>query len=536
VRYILFLLLLLQAAVAAACPAARPVEAARSVTRAFPAFAAHVPTGHPFARASGQHATARTGIGAAQGSLAPLPCARPQQPPLAGPAAMAETMPLAANLVNLAARTSVRTSAAPHRSPPVSAFASPTALPGLPAPPGAGIPAIMTEAKDRGGQCRETFSVAENRLTLLTHGPERLDALVALIDGAQTSLRLLYYIYSGDASGTRVRDALLAAIGRGVRVALIVDGFGSDASAEFFAPLEQDGASVCRFQPRWGRRYLLRNHQKLALADGETPSSRVIVGGFNVADDYFSDAGDRGWRDLGLLVEGPAAARLAGYFDALAEWTATPKARMRALRRSLDRWSEPNGPARWLLGGPARQLSPWARGVRADMRAARRLDMIAAYFAPNPMMLRAVEMVVRRGGVARVLTAAKSDNTATIGAARHTYRRLLRRGVRIFEYQPAKLHTKLFVVDDVVHIGSANFDIRSLYLNLEIMLRIEDRAFADHLRDYFAGELAQSVEVTRAEHRKAGLLDRLRWSLAYFVVAIADYGVTRRLNFGIEAD
>jgi cardiolipin synthase len=321
-----------------------------------------------------------------------------------------------------------------------------------------------------------------------------------------------------------------------VTVSLIVDGFGSDASPEFFAPLEQAGASVCRFQPRWGRRYLLRNHQKLALADGETTSSQVIVGGFNVSDDYFGATADQAWRDLGLLVEGPAAGRLAGYYDALAEWTGRPKATMRSLRRTLRAWSEKAGRARWLLGGPTRGLSPWAKGVRADMRAARHVAMIAAYFAPNPAMLRGIESVVRRGGAVRVLTAAKSDNNATIGAARHTYRRLLRRGVRIFEYQPTKLHTKLFVVDDVVHIGSANFDVRSLFLNLELMLRIEDKAFAEHLRAYFEGELAQSREVTREAHRQVGTWERLKWSLAYFVVAVVDYGVTRRLNFGIETE
>ena len=151
-------------------------------------------------------------------------------------------------------------------------------------------------------------------------------------------------------------------------------------------------------------------------------------------------------------------------------------------------------------------------------------------------MLRRLEAVPRHGGTARILTAAKSDNAATIGAARHTYRRLLRRRVEIFEYQPTKLHTKLFIVDDVVHIGSANFDMRSLYINLELMLRIEDRAFADHLRGFFDGELAQSRRVTREEHRKAGAIERIKWAIAYFVVAVVDYGVARRLNFGIEQE
>lgn len=390
----------------------------------------------------------------------------------------------------------------------------------------------MADVGSAHGAAPASFTVDGNRLTLLTTGPARLDALVALIAGARHSLRLLYYIYSRDDAGRRVRDALQEAVERGVTVSLIVDGFGSDATHDFFAPLEQAGASVCRFSPRWGRRYLLRNHQKLALAD----EARVIIGGFNIQDGYFADGGEETWRDLGLLVDGPAAGRLAGYFDALSAWAKQPGAKMRSLRRALRRWSEPAGTTRWLLGGPARRLSRWALAVKQDMRACTRLDLIAAYFAPNPAMLRRIEAVERRGGQARVLTAGKSDNSATIGAARHTYRRMLRRGVEVYEYQPSKLHTKLFVIDDVVHIGSANFDMRSLYLNLELMLRIDDKHFADHMRGYVEGELTRSERITREAHRQTGTIERIRWSIAYFVVAVVDYGVSRRLNFGIEAD
>ena len=378
-----------------------------------------------------------------------------------------------------------------------------------------------------------TFEVDGNRLTPLVSGAERLDALLALIAGAKKSLRLLYYIYADDTAGRRVRDALLAALGRGVGVSLLVDGFGSEAAHPgFFAPLHDAGAEFCRFLPRYGRRYLLRNHQKLALAD----EARLIIGGFNIADDYFADEGAAAWRDLGLLVEGPEAARLSGYFDALARWTRQPDARMRTLRRALGRWSQARGKVRWLLGGPARQLSPWARAIRQDIARARRLDMIAAYFSPNPAMLRRIERLARRGqGGARIVTAAKSDNGATIGAARHCYASLLKRNVRVFEYQPTRLHTKLYVADDVVHIGSANFDMRSLYLNLELMLRIDDAAFAAHMRDYVEGELGQSHEISRAGHRaNATLWNRIQWGLCYFAVSVVDYGVSRRINFGVD--
>ncbi|MBV9882506.1 MAG: phosphatidylserine/phosphatidylglycerophosphate/cardiolipin synthase family protein [Sphingomonadaceae bacterium] len=376
--------------------------------------------------------------------------------------------------------------------------------------------------------------VAGNRLTLLPDGPERLDALIGLIEGAKDSLRILYYIWCEDESGTRVRDALLEAARRGVDVALLVDGFGaSEAGEPFFRPLAEAGARFCRFVPRYGRRYLLRNHQKLALADGR----RVIIGGFNISDDYFGTIEEGAWRDIGLLVEGDSVDCLVGYFESLFAWALKPEARIRDLRRLLNQKSVTEGKLHWLFGGPTRRLSPWARAVRRDMKRARRLDIIAAYFAPGPLLLRRTGNVARRrrGGLVRVITPARTDHQSTVGAARHTYWVLLKRGARIFEYVATKLHSKLFVLDDVAYVGSANFDMRSLFLNLELMLRVDDKAFADAMRLYVDGEVANSVEITLEEHRKQRtLLNRIKWGIAYFLVAIADYRIAHRLNFAGE--
>lgn len=378
-----------------------------------------------------------------------------------------------------------------------------------------------------------TFTVDGNRLTLLVTGRRRLDALIALIDGAERSLRLLYYIYADDDAGRQVNDALIRAAGRGVRVALIVDGFGAGLVAQrsFFMPLAEAGVSVCWFSPRWGRRYLLRNHQKLALAD----ERRIIIGGFNIEDDYLGVAPEpwQVWRDLGLLVEGPAAARLAGYFDALARWTGDPKATMRGLNRVLKRWSEREGTVRWLIGGPMRRLSPWARALRTDMRTARRIDIIAGYFAPSPTILRHLDRAGKRRAQVRVVTAALSDHPNAVAAARFTYAGLLRKRVRIFEYRPSKLHTKLYLADDAVHLGSANFDMRSLFINLELMLRVDDPAFAAHLRAYVEGEIADSDPITAELYKaRTGWRQRVRQFVAYIVLAVVDPTVSRRLNIG----
>ncbi len=380
------------------------------------------------------------------------------------------------------------------------------------------------------------FRVDGHDLTLLDTGSRRLEALLALIEGARISLRILYYIYTDDAAGRRVRDAMIAAARRGVAVSVIIDGFGAGADEAFFRPLIETGARLSRFEPRFGRRYLLRNHQKLALADAEAPAPSIIIGGFNIEDDYFGTPADQSWRDLGLLVEGPAAARMAGYFDALFAWTENPKGRLRDLNKALAHWSESTGRLRWLIGGPTRRLSPWARTVRDDMRRGRRIDVIAAYFTPSPTMLRRLDRAGRRDADVRIVTAGKSDNEATIAAARFTYAGLLRKGVRIYEYQLTKLHTKLYVIDDAVHIGSANFDMRSLFVNLELMLRVEDKAFADHVRAYVDGEVARSEAITPDWYkRNTGWFQRLRQFAAYLLIAVIDPSVSRGLNFGIEA-
>jgi cardiolipin synthase len=388
-------------------------------------------------------------------------------------------------------------------------------------------------ASDRAAR---TVTVDGNRLTFLPDGPERLDALLALIDGAKHSLRLLYYMVMPDDSAAWIRSALLEAVDRGVDVSLLIDGFGSSATPDdYFLELTRRGVRFCRFIPSYGRRYLLRNHQKLALADPES-DPKILVGGFNVADDYFGSVDKGDWRDIGLLVKGPAAARLAPYYDELIAWAMSSNSSMRVLRRMIFKYSETRGLLQWQLGGPTAKLSPWGVSTCRDLVQSCDVEMIAAYFAPAGGMLKRIARAGKRGR-ARVVTAAKSDNSATIAAARFTYGRLLRRGVEVYEYVPTKLHSKLVVLDDVVHIGSSNLDIRSLYLNMELMLRVDDPAFAQMMRNYFEAELAHAVRITPKIHRRrATLLNRIRWAVSFFLVTSFDFGITRRLNFGLKGD
>ncbi len=364
---------------------------------------------------------------------------------------------------------------------------------------------------------------------VLPDGPDRFDALLDLIGGATQSLKLVFYMFQPDAVGKAVRDALVQAASRGVDVHLIIDAFGSDAPRSFFKPLVQAGGRFDRFLPHWNVRYLIRNHQKFVLAD----SSRVMTGGFNIAEGYFAPDGKPGWRDLAVLLRGPVVGRFGEWFDQLVMWLNDDRAQFRAVRLMVREWDPGSGPVQLLLGGPTQLSNNWARRVEQDLAQSERLDLVMAYFAPPRAIRKQIEALARRGQARLVLTG-KTDNGATIAASRSLYRRLLRSGASLAEYQPSKLHMKLIVMDDVTYVGSANLDMRSVRLNLEHMLRIDDADFAEAMRGLIDNLENQSKPITAESHRRhASWFNRCRWKLALWLVSVVDYTIARRLNLGL---
>lgn len=387
---------------------------------------------------------------------------------------------------------------------------------------------MQRQHRDKGQGEHTRFDVDGNRLTLLPRGPDRLAALRHVIEGAQHRLDLYFYIFTRDPCAVEIREALVDACNRGVAVTLLVDAFGSAFTPDsFFAPLIEASARFGRFGKRRSTRYLIRNHQKMVIADGR----HAMIGGFNIAEDYFAAEDDpMGWRDIGLQVDGPLVGQLQRWFDDIAEWTLDETQSFMTLRRMVRDWRPGAGRTMWLMGGPTRHLNSWAKRLKLDLQAGRRLDIAAAYFSPGWAMVRRLGRLSRAGS-ARVVTASKSDNTATIGAARHLYGRLIRAGVGVFEYRPQKLHTKLIAIDDISYVGSANFDMRSLFLNVELVLRVDDQAFAAAVRADIDAMAQCSAAIDEATYRvMAGPFSRLRWWFDYLLVAVLDFTVTRRLN------
>lgn len=196
-------------------------------------------------------------------------------------------------------------------------------------------------------------------------------------------------------------------------------------------------------------------------------------------------------------------------------------------------WKQQQGKIGWLLGGPTNRISPWALALKRDLEKARQIHLAAAYFSPSQSILRRIATAARHGG-SRLVMAGKTDNGATIAAARSLYRYLLKRGARIFEYQSRPLHCKIIVIDNISYIGSANLDIRSLFINMEIMLRIDDPDVADFMRRHLEQMTHESEEQTLRNHSKrSGFLTRIRQGFAYLLVNTLDYTIGRRIKFGL---
>jgi cardiolipin synthase len=360
-------------------------------------------------------------------------------------------------------------------------------------------------------------------------GSGRLERLLGLIDEAETSLKLAFYVYADDGCGRKVREKLVAAAKRGVHVSLIVDGFGASVDNAFFAELQDAGGKFCIFSPHWNPSYVIRNHQKIVVADERI----AMLGGFNIEEAYFAPPEENGWRDLAFTLEGSLVARVAEWFGQLEQWTRDPHAHFRSIRRRVRKWDPGTAPVQLLIGGPTIGLSTWSRSVSRDLIRGERLDMIMAYFAPAYRLRKRIRRIAAKGHT-RLVLAGKSDNPATIGASRSLYRKLLRAGAQIYEFQPCKLHTKLIVLDDTVYLGSANFDMRSLYVNLEIVVRIEDAALAERMRQFVAEHIPASEEVTPELYREwATPWNRVRWWLSWFLTSVVDYSVSRNINLGL---
>ena len=352
--------------------------------------------------------------------------------------------------------------------------------------------------------------------------------MLALIDGARVSIRCETYIWSDDEVGDRFRGALTRAAARGVQVRVLVDGVGSaELPDDYWVGLEHAGGSARIFNPLSLRHFALRNHRKLLVVDDVT----AIIGGFNLGLAYDSDDVTRGWRDLGVELRAPAALRqLAESFDSLFRDHRLRHWLMRHVRRTSLRWPRfytRAGPV--LFSGPRLVRNQFSRQLLLALREAKHVRIVSAYFLPGFRLRRALRQVARRGGTVELLLAGKTDVPLAQLAARTLYGSLLKAGVRIWEYQPQILHTKLAIIDDAVFVGTANLDARSLGINYELMVHLDDAGLTRAATASFVGDLQHAREITRIDWREKQTWSlRLRGAWARFLLTKVDPWLARQ--------
>ncbi len=357
----------------------------------------------------------------------------------------------------------------------------------------------------------------------LPTGAVALEAMLEAIGRARRSVLLETYIFTAETLGLRFLGALVAARRRGARVRVLVDALGSiTLPTQFWTPLLRAGGEFRWFNAFHARQhYGCRNHRKLLVVDGQT----AYIGGFNIADVYHGDGVHEGWRDLGLELHGPVVPALAASFTELFACadsrlpTYSPLRNMPETEVCGENWT-------LLLTDPGRGHRALKRALIRDLSRARRVQITCAYFLPTWRLRRALKRAARRGDVQLIL-AGKSDIATAQLASHSLYAKLMRAGVKIYEYQPQILHAKLFVIDEVVYAGSANLDARSLKLNYELALRIADPEVAAQGSAFFEADLALSREIDPAQWRASrGWWRRLLEKAAYFLLARVDPYVT----------
>ncbi len=377
-----------------------------------------------------------------------------------------------------------------------------------------------------------TAAVHSTSFRWLRNGDEAFAAMLAAIGAARHSVRLETYIFSAGEPGNQFLAAMLAARARGVPVYVVVDAWGSqDLANSYWEPLRKAGGEFRWFNEQTHRGFLFRNHRKLLVCDERT----AIVGGFNLAPEYVGDGVTRGWCDIGLHLAGPLAGPLAASFDKMfTRAELRHRAFMRVMKTGAHgRLAHPDGDL--LMSGPGRGFSTLRRALRNDLRTARRVQIIAAYFLPTWNLRRALQLAARRGGQVQIILPAKSDVPMALYASRRFYRTLLAAGVEIYEYQPQILHAKLILIDDVAYVGSANLDTRSLHINYELSLRLKNEQVAEGGRQLFAESLAHSQRIGLAEWQASQTFwSRLKQRWAYFLLARMDLYVARRQLAGLR--
>ena len=355
-----------------------------------------------------------------------------------------------------------------------------------------------------------------NRVELLKNGVRIFPSMLAAIRNASKTINLEFYIYWDGDIGRQFAEALAEKARAGVKVKVILDSVGSaQMSVDLIDFLRRNGIDIEWYHPiRW---YTLsranhRTHRKLLVVDGEIGFS----GGVGIADEWLGDADSKDhWRETVIRVEGPVVTQMQSAF--MDNWV---KSRGELLT-GLDYFPEVKARGEHLaqvIKSSPSEGSSTAKllYIISIVSATKSIYINNAYFVPDRDTMRALEGAVRRGVDVRVIVPGEHTDVPIVRhASRWHYEMLLRRGIRIFEYQPTMMHAKTMVVDGTwTTVGSSNFDDRSFRLNDEVNVNVYDTAIAAQMESMFFDDIAKSIEITGLKWLRRPFFDKLKESLA----------------------
>ncbi|SEB24010.1 cardiolipin synthase ClsB [Variovorax sp. YR216] len=332
--------------------------------------------------------------------------------------------------------------------------------------------------------------VGGNQVELLENGEQYFPRVFEAIRNARREVVVETFILFEDKVGQALQAALRDAALRGVKVDVMIDGFGSPAlSPEFIESLTSVGIRVRVFDP--GRRifgqrlnYFRRMHRKIVVVDGAV----AFVGGINFSADHLLDFGPMAKQDYAVALRGPIVGEIHHFVlreIALggkgASWF---RRRVKVTGHGLP---EPEGTAEVLFvtRDNRHHTNDIERHYRAAIRSARERIVIAnAYFFPGYRLIKEMRRAARRGVAVHLILQGEPDMPFVKVAASMLYHHLLHAGVCIHEYVDRPLHGKVALADDQWStVGSSNLDPLSLSLNLEANVVVRSRAFNQALWD-----------------------------------------------------
>jgi cardiolipin synthase A/B len=406
-----------------------------------------------------------------------------------------------------------------------------------------------------------------NDISLLENGVQLFPALCEAFDAATTSIHVEMYIFRLDLAGKQLIHHLSLAAQRGLKVRVLIDGYGSAAEDEAIARMLHDAGAHCRVYRPEPKRFTLKSfdfmrlrrlHRKIVVIDATVG----FVGGINIEDDYSS--ADPAVRttdpryDYAVRVVGPIVSDLVEALDLLwlrtRHWRQTPLNKLRSRLRYFKRHRVSSHIVSTSLSlsssvFPSATSPPVFSPTTANMRAAfilrdnlryRRtierayLFYIAsakteifianAYFLPGGQLRRALIDAAKRGVKVRLLLQGKIEYQMQYHATRWIYDLFLRENIEIYEYLPSFLHAKVAVIDGMSIVGSSNLDPFSLLLAREANVLVDDPDFTAQLRQSLENAMTRGsrvVELTLYSHRP--FLGRITDGLCYLMLRI---GVT----------